>query len=90
MDKKKRTWYMLMTPPYFNIRCPRYKEYNLAWSEYENHLWCYVCEDDIEQEFNHELYPILTASNMGQVMNWLNLAYWIEKFLEYYKNKNKK
>ncbi len=44
---KKRTWHYIQKPQEHDISCPECGGVNLAWSEFENHIWCYDCQKDL-------------------------------------------
>jgi len=63
----KRTWCYIEKPNIFCIKCPICNSENLAWSEYEHHIWCYNCEKDYnnyESIFDGPI-PINTAIILG-------------------------
>jgi hypothetical protein len=45
MDKRK--WCYILPPYIFEMKCPKCKGINITWSEYEHHIWCYDCEQDL-------------------------------------------
>jgi len=45
--KVLRTHWYCMIPPNYDIQCPICKSQNIAWSEFEKHIWCYDCRRDI-------------------------------------------
>lgn len=47
MEKIKRTWHFVQKPNYFEISCPKCASFDLAWSEYMDHIWCYECKEDL-------------------------------------------
>lgn len=46
--KTKRTWCFLQPPIHFEIRCPKCNSVNTQWSEFEKHIWCGRCGEDID------------------------------------------
>lgn len=51
MKKIKRTHIYVQHPDVYDIICPNKNEDNfdhkIDWSDLENHIWCYECNDDI-------------------------------------------
>ena len=45
---EKRTWHYIQKPQEHDISCPVCESRNLAWSEFENCIWCYKCEKDYD------------------------------------------
>jgi hypothetical protein len=45
---KKREWVYLLSPQLFEMKCPKCKGVNITWSEWESHLWCYDCKQDLD------------------------------------------
>jgi ribosomal protein S27E len=46
--KEKRTECYCCQPYYLELHCPKCGGDNITWSEWEQHIWCYDCLDDIE------------------------------------------
>jgi hypothetical protein len=46
--KSKRDWHYVLPPQFFMMSCPRCKGGNIEWSEWEQHIWCYDCEEDLD------------------------------------------
>lgn len=44
----KRKWHYILPPSVYDCTCKKCKGSNLEWSEYEHHVWCYDCEEDID------------------------------------------
>jgi len=44
--KKRRDCY-ICNPHFLDLCCPVDEDHKITWSEYEGHIWCYVCEKDI-------------------------------------------
>lgn len=63
--KKRETCYVC-NPVFLELFCPNDNNHRITWSEYENHIWCYDCEKDIEYEPGYA-GPILieTAKLLG-------------------------
>lgn len=64
----KRTWHYAMRPRLFDIKCNRCGEHvNTTWSEYEKHIWCFKCQDDIP--ITHSILngpiPVATVELLG-------------------------
>jgi len=47
---KKRTECYVCNPIFLELHCPVNEEHKIAWSEYEEHIWCYDCNKDIKYE----------------------------------------
>lgn len=48
---RKRTHIYCQHPQVYEIAgCPNHEEQNYSWSEYEQRLWCFICEVDFEPE----------------------------------------
>jgi hypothetical protein len=45
--KVKRTHCYVQTPTKYDIVCPICGKTNTAWSEFEKHIWCYDCKEDV-------------------------------------------
>ena len=45
---KKRTWRYIQNPKVYGIKCSECGGTDIEWSEYENKIWCFKCEKDIE------------------------------------------
>lgn len=62
---EKRTEHFIQDPIYFAITCRKCGSSNTQWSEYEGHIWCDVCNEDIELEHKYEIWPVHTARLLG-------------------------
>lgn len=47
---KKRDAVWVYSPQEYGMRCDRCKGDKIAWSEYEEHVWCYTCKLDTSGE----------------------------------------
>jgi len=48
VDKRiKRTEIYCQNPNVYGIECNKCNGVNIDWSEYEKHIWCYDCEEDV-------------------------------------------
>ncbi len=47
---KKRTWHYAYHPFEYDIQCPSDSGHDITWSEWEKHIWCRVCKEDIKIE----------------------------------------
>lgn len=65
MELIKRTEHFIQKPPYFGLQCSKCNGTNIAWSEYESHIWCYDCEQDIELFPKYEVFPVNAARLIG-------------------------
>lgn len=63
--KAKRTSHFIQDPSHFDISCAKCKGHNTTWSEYEGHLWCYDCNDDIELTIKGDIFPVNVAKALG-------------------------
>ncbi len=75
MSRKKRKYCFALKPPAFEIKCPECGKTNLDWSEFENCIWCYDCEKDIE-DYTSPLsgpVPIRVAYALGLNFDRINL-----------------
>lgn len=64
----KRDWCFADHPSMFEIKCNRCGEHDsITWSEYQRHIWCYKCEDDIlvSGSLLDGPVPVFAASIMG-------------------------
>lgn len=43
---KKRKWVYLNKPQNYDIQCDKCGGTNIAWSEYDQKIWCYDCQID--------------------------------------------
>lgn len=43
---RKRTWVYCQPPQSYEISCDKCGGQNIAWSEYEGHIWCFTCSKD--------------------------------------------
>lgn len=48
-SKIPRTWHYVQTPEHFGVFCPKCLSSNLAWSEWEKHIWCNDCEHETDE-----------------------------------------
>jgi ribosomal protein S27E len=63
---KKRTECYVCSPVELELVCPKCQKTNITWSEFEEHIWCYDCKDDIKYEKGGAgPIPIQTAVLMG-------------------------
>lgn len=62
---EKRTQHFIQDPPYFALKCDKCKGDNIAWSEFESHLWCYDCQEDVECNPKADFYPIACSRLIG-------------------------
>lgn len=44
------------------------------WSEYESHIWCYGCEEDIEYTPGYEIFPVSVAMALGITFDKIDLV----------------
>lgn len=44
----KREWVYVLPPSEYECTCDQCGSKNVTWSEYQNMLWCYNCERDVE------------------------------------------
>ena len=79
MCKPKRTHHYAMPPEHFGIRCTECKSTNTTWSEFEQHIWCYSCEDDIKTH-SHDIYPMGTAILMGMNFDRIIIGEGLDRF----------
>lgn len=64
--KEKRTECYVCNPVYLELVCPKCNGTNIEWSEFEQHIWCNNCKDDIEYEKGGAgPIPIKTAVLLG-------------------------
>lgn len=69
-----------MPPPHFEIGCPKCGEVEkLTWSEFEGHLWCYKCEEDLPCS-THDIYPIALAVALGMNFNRVIIGKGIDRY----------
>jgi len=47
LKNKKRKWMYIQNPIIYGIRCNKCNGTNITWSEYEHHIWCYDCQEDL-------------------------------------------
>ena len=47
MEKIKRTECYICNPIYLDLSCSKCGGDNITWSEWEEHIWCYDCQEDI-------------------------------------------
>ena len=47
MMNKREVCY-ICHPHYLDLYCPNNPDHKITWSEYEQHIWCYDCNKDIE------------------------------------------
>jgi len=47
---KKRTECYVCNPQALDLFCPNDPDHKITWSEYEEHIWCYDCNEDIKYE----------------------------------------
>ena len=73
----KRTWHFAIHPAAFEISCTKCKEReDITWSEYQEHMWCYKCEEDIKIE-NSVLngpIPMGVAQTLGMSFDRIIIA----------------
>lgn len=50
--KVKRTHCYIQKPISYDIVCPLCGKGNITWSEFETHIWCYSCEQDVYVPLN--------------------------------------
>lgn len=62
---EKRTECYICNPIYFDLSCAKCGGDNIEWSEYEKHIWCYDCEEDIEYEPCAVIVPTELAYILG-------------------------
>lgn len=43
---KLRTWFYVQSPASYEMSCDKCKGKNIAWSEFENKIWCFNCKID--------------------------------------------
>lgn len=63
----KRTWVYVHKPAAYEVRCDNCGGSNIAWSEYEGHIWCFDCEIDTVGDkgiFDGPI-PVGLCKNMG-------------------------
>jgi hypothetical protein len=65
MEKTKRTWHYVQGPTTFDLVCPHNNSHNITWSEFEDHIWCYDCEQDIEYKPGYAIFPTQLAELLG-------------------------
>lgn len=81
-SNKKRTWYYVMKPAAYSIRCDKCNGANIDWSEWEGMIWCYDCGIDTEGFpgiFDGPI-PITVAGLLGLSFDRYNM---IEERVEY-------
>lgn len=72
-----RTWHYAHHPSMFHIQCPHCKENsNITWSEWQGHMWCYVCNLDIpiENSILNGPIPIGLAGSLGMRFDRIIIA----------------
>ena len=47
---KKRKVCYICNPKDLDLFCPKNEKHKITWSEYEQHIWCYDCQQDIGYE----------------------------------------
>ncbi|HEC63900.1 MAG TPA: hypothetical protein ENI23_01250 [bacterium] len=47
---KRRTECYICNPVALDLCCPVNEHHPITWSEYEKHIWCYVCKKDIKYD----------------------------------------
>lgn len=62
---KKRTWHYVTSPINFDLHCTEDRDHNITWSEFEDHVWCYDCEKDIEYKSGYSIFPTKLAEIVG-------------------------
>lgn len=79
-DKILRTHMYCQAPKVYGIQCPKDKAHKLHWSEFEGHIWCYDCKEDINQDEHIEAtgifsgpIPVNTTALMGISFDRLNV-----------------
>ncbi len=63
--KIKRETCYICHPGNFDLFCPANSEHKITWSEYEQHIWCYDCEEDIEYPKGGTIVSLGLAKMMG-------------------------
>lgn len=75
-ELSKRTWHYIQKPQDFGVTCPLCESTNLAWSEYEKHIWCYACEKDLNNY--HSMLdgpvPMNVATMLGVSFDIFNMT----------------
>jgi len=75
-ESKRRTWHYILKPYQFEIECPKCKGHNIEWSEYEKHIWCYDCNEDLIPEHHGVLdgpIPVHCAYLLGLNFDRFNM-----------------
>lgn len=69
----KRKWHYVESPATFSLKCSKCQGQNIYWSEFENHIWCFKCEEDIYYETSHEIFPVGLARMLGITFDKIDL-----------------
>ena len=52
MELVKRKWWFIKPPSHFEVARCKCGDNNSVWSEYQEHLWCSICNIDFIPEHN--------------------------------------
>ncbi len=92
----RRTHWYAMPPQHFDIICPKCSGTNLAWSEFNQHIWCYNCNKDINDYISpmDGPVPIYTAQLLGFVFDIYDVdtdkTYKLQEFEQLTKERHEK
>jgi len=70
----KRIDCYVCSPVSMDLVCPKCKGVNIAWSEWEKHIWCYDCNLDVEYKSSgFGPVPMEMASMLGLDLRRYNI-----------------
>jgi len=71
LRENKRLWHFTHHPKTFEASCPVCGESDdITWSEWQGHLWCYKCKEDVPVKNSVLNGPVPTGLAIAMGMNF--------------------